>query len=139
MKFVISYRYTGEDLVELRNQLEKIKAVLELNGHELFYSMLKDDYFKENHFSNRQILEDFLSYIHDADFHLVLVKSAEKSEGMLIEVGYSRALKKPLILFIQRDVRTVFLRELAVAVIEFDTVSSLMEQLKTFSFSLVRG
>ena len=68
-----------------------------------------------------------------SDCLLAFVKSEEKSEGMLLEIGYAIAKKKKFILAIKKDAKTVFLREMANQIIEFDNLKDLYEKLSIFS------
>jgi len=130
MKVFISYRFTGEDPKELDNTLGKIRGVLIESGHQVFCSFWSGEFFKNNNFTNKQILEYALEELKKSDAVLVFVKSPEKSEGMLIEAGYALASQKKIILAIKNDVKTTFLHQIANEVIEFESVDDLFTKLK---------
>jgi len=131
MKIFIAYRYTGEDHAELKETLHKLCAALEKAGHSHFCSFWKDGFFNENNYTRKQIMEHALKEIDGSDAVLAFVKSADRSEGMLLEVGYALAKGKKLILAIRNDVKTVFLREIAGRIIEFETIDELCRMLES--------
>ncbi len=129
MKIFISYRRTGEDPEELKEVIHNIFTNLEKAGHTPFCSFLKDDLFKKNKFTHKQILEYALNELDKSDICLAFVKSENKSEGMLLEIGYALAKKKKFVLAIKEGVRTVFIREMADQTIEFETLDQLYSKL----------
>jgi len=129
MKLFISYRFTGEDPKELDNILRKMRGVLMEAGHQVFCSFWSKEFFEHNNFTNKQILEYALEELKKSDAVLVFVKSPEKSEGMLIEVGYALASQKKIVLTIKNDVKTTFLHQIADEVIEFENLEDLYKKL----------
>lgn len=129
MKVFIAYRFTGEDPKVLKETIQNICHSLEKAGHEPFCSFWKEDYYKENKFTNKQILEYALAELDKSDVYLAFIKSEDKSEGMLMEAGYALAKKKKFYLAIRKGVPTVFLREFADRVIEFKELDELYEKL----------
>jgi nucleoside 2-deoxyribosyltransferase len=130
MKIFLPYRFSGEDPKELEKTLSAIRNALEKGGHEVFCSFWSEEIFRTNGFSNGQILEYALEKLRSADTILIFIKSNEKSEGMLLETGYALALKKKKILAIKNEIPTVFLRQIADELIEFDSLDDLCGQLK---------
>lgn len=130
MKIFLSYRYTGEDLKVLEGILANICSNLESCGHNVFCSFGKNKFFVENNFSYKQILEYALKELDESDYILAFIKSQDKSEGMLLEIGYALAKGMKIILAIKKDVKTVFLPQIADQVIQFETLEDLYTQLK---------
>lgn len=134
MKIFLSYRFSGEDLKELEKILSTIKQTLEEKGHYVFCSFWKEDYFQKNNFTNKQILFHEFPEVEESDIILAFVKSKEKSEGMLLEIGYGLAHGKRLFLLVKKDVSTTFLHSTAEKVIEFESADELATILKNASF-----
>ena len=67
--------------------------------------------------------------LDDSDCILAFVKSEEKSEGMLIEIGYALAKRKKFILAIKKDIETTFIKEMADQIIEFEGLNELYNKL----------
>ena len=65
---------------------------------------------------------------------LAFVRSNEKSEGMIMEIGYLMANGKPFVLALQKGTKTTFIKELAASLVEFDSTDDLCEKLKRFEF-----
>lgn len=113
MKIYIAYRFTGEDPKILREDLDRVsKAIFEL-GHEVYCSFDREQYFKDNIFSGKQIVEYSLEKMNECDAVLAYIKSPEKSEGLLIEMGYAIAKKKSIYLLTGKDVKTTYLYQIA--------------------------
>ena len=129
MKIFLSYRFTGEDPNVLKETIHNICSSLEKSGHGHYCSFWKEGFFNENKFTHKQILEHALQELEKSDIYLAFVKSEDKSEGMLIEAGYAIAKKKKFYLAIKKGVHTVFLREMADKVIEFEELGELYEKL----------
>ena len=74
-------------------------------------------------------MEYALKELDNSDVYLAFVKSEDKSEGMLIEAGYAIAKNKKFWLAIKKGVHTVFLREMADKIIEFENLEELYKKL----------
>ncbi|MDP2599006.1 MAG: nucleoside 2-deoxyribosyltransferase [Candidatus Liptonbacteria bacterium] len=119
MKFFISYRFTGEDLRKLKPLLGSMQEALTTAGHKNYCSFEWQSHFVKNNFSNAQILRHSLNELDNSDVLLAFINSPEKSEGMLLEIGYALAKKKRLYVLIRKGVKTTFVLEMADKVIEF--------------------
>ncbi len=125
-KIQLAYKYTGENHEEICNLLTKLKKILELNGHEVYVPILNLNRPK----NKRELFIDTLEKIKNQDVLISIVKSSEKSERMLMEIGHAIGLKKKVIALLQKNINNTHLRELADKVIEFDTIKDLDEILK---------
>ncbi len=125
----LSYRFTGEDINELTEMLGKILSALRSVGHTVYCSIEDEKWFRENHRTNKEILKHALEWLDKSDIILAFVKSDQKSEGMLLEVGYMMAKGKSFALALKRGTKTTFLAELAESLIEFDSVDDLCAKL----------
>lgn len=130
MKIFVSYRFTGEDPKELESIMKTICSSIEKLGHSHFCSFWKSDFYSKSKFTNKQILDLALKELDNSDCILAFVKSQEKSEGMLLEIGYALAKNKKFILAIKKGIKTTFLREAADRIIEYSDIDDLTKQLK---------
>ena len=130
MKIFISYKFAGENPQELEKILLEISNVLEESGHKVYSASKDEDLFIQENFSAKQILNHALTEIDNADCLLVFAKSNEKSEGMLIEIGYALAKNKKIILAIKENVNFFFTEDIADEVIEFEDFDNLLNKLK---------
>lgn len=131
MKIFLSYRFTGEDPVELKENLGKILNSLRANNHDVYCSIEDEAWFQEKKHTNKDIIEHAFKKLDEVDMVLVYIKSVEKSEGMLIEIGYALSKGKKIALAINSGINTTFVRQIADPVIEFDSLDRLCEKLKT--------
>lgn len=133
MRLYLSYRFTGEDPQILADIMPKIQAALERGGHRTFCSLNELEEYRQKQWSHKRIMSRAFERLNESDGCFALVRTSDKSEGQLLEIGYGLAQRKKLILAIHRHVPTVFLRELADQVIEYDNLDELyikLEKLK---------
>lgn len=130
MKIFIAFRFTGEDDKELKENIQGICSSLEKAGHEHFCSYWKEDYYRKNNFTKKQILEHAFEELDKSDAVLAFVNSEERSEGMLLEIGYALAKGKSFILAIRKGIRTTFIHQTADQIIEFESMEELFERLR---------
>lgn len=76
--------------------MAKILSALRSVGHTVYCSIEDKKWFQENNKTNRDILDHALEKHEESDVVLVFVRSDQKSEGMLLEVGYTLA-REPLL------------------------------------------
>lgn len=75
-------------------------------------------------------MEHAFKEIENSDALLIIIRNENKSEGMLMEVGYALSKKKRILLLIEENVKDTYLRELADDVVEFNDVDGLCDKLK---------
>lgn len=125
MKYFISYKYSWEDLVILRKNLEYISSTLEKNWDEtfIFYRDVEDWWDKDVEVN--EVLPIAYTEMDKCDAVFVFVNNEDKSEWMLLECGYAKAKNKKIILFIKKDLKYSLLRSLASDIIEFEDIKNL--------------
>ncbi len=127
MKLWLAQRVTGEDHVQLEKEMKKIVSVLEDNGHEPYCSFLDSEMKKKE--KVEKVKNAFMK-IDESEGTLAIIKSEDKSEGMLIKMGYTVAKGKKLILVIKKGVmEDKYVRAIASQVIEFDDIDDLVDKL----------
>ena len=130
MKIYIAYRFSGQDKDELKNSLSKISKVLTDAGHETFIFFRDEQNWGETTMPPKEIILSAFRHVESNDCLLAIQNSAEKSEGLLLEVGYAKGLGKQIVLAIKQDVSAVFLRGVADKIIEYNSDEELLELLK---------
>lgn len=130
MKIALSYKFTGEDYNELKNFLDTVCNSLKKAGHEPWGTYIKKEEFDKNKTPLKEIMLTALKFIDNSDYHLVIINSQEKSEGMLLEIGYSYAKKKRIIVAIKKGIKTTWIKELVNEVIEFSDINDLSKKLE---------
>lgn len=127
MKCFISYKFSGENTEELEKTLKHVCNLIDAKGHRTYCSFWDRDVFAKKKYSKKQILNYALNEIDKSDCIVIFIKSEDKSEGMLLEVGYALAKKRKIVLIIKKGVKTSYIRELADITIEFENLSQLKE------------
>ena len=122
MRVFISYKFAGEDTAQLRTVLEDLSQILVSLGHETFIFSRDVRNWGKIPLSNGEIIRQVFTNLANCDAILILVNRQRKSEGMLLEAGYAKALGLPMTLAINRRFPSEtlrLLRTLASQTIEF--------------------
>lgn len=133
-KIYLSYKFAGEDKEKLVQTLGRIIKTLRSAGHTVQCSIEDEQWFLENKTTNKDILQHAFEQLDKSDMVLAFIKSNEKSEGMLLEIGYMMAKNKPLVLALKQGVKTGFLAESANQLIKFDSIDDLCDKLIEVNF-----
>lgn len=128
-KIFISYRYTGEDPEELMKIIPLIHDAIEEAGHNHYSTIFDEEQFANEKWSGKQIMKKAFKEIDESQLVLFFVKSEDISQGMLVELGYSLAKNKRLVLAIKKDIKESIFRRQIDEVIEFKDLSDLKEKL----------
>jgi len=128
MEIFIAQRVSGEDMNKLKEESNKIIEILKQKGHDCYCTLNEDDSFQE--ITKKEMMAHAFEKINNSDALLVIMRNENKSEGMLMEVGYVLAKKKNIILLIKSDVKNTYLRDIADKIIEFEDVGDLYDKLK---------
>ncbi len=126
MKIQLAYKFTGENEAELLKTLKRICSCLNEAGYETYCPALNPNRPKEK----KEVFSDTFNRIKDCGILLALIKSENKSEGMLMEIGCALGLGKKILLAINQKVKSTHLRELADNVVEFEDIDDLCSKLK---------
>jgi nucleoside 2-deoxyribosyltransferase len=122
MRYYIAYKFTGEDPRELKGTLEHICNLLSEQGHSHYCSFFDP---RMINIGNKRVIERAFNEIDNSNGLLVFIKSKDRSEGMLIEIGYALSKKKKINLLIKKGIETTFVREIADKIIEFNDIKEL--------------
>lgn len=129
MKLYIAYRFSGRDKDELKNSLTSVSKVLTGTGHETFIFCRDEQNWGEKEMLPEEIFAKALKHIEESDGLLAWQNSPEKSEGLLLEVGFAKGLGKRIIVAVKKDVPATFLRCVADEVVEYESDEKLLELL----------
>lgn len=125
MKYYIAYKFSNTDKEILKNNLETLCNKIEKTGDTTFIFYRDIQNRGEITLSINQVITQSFKEIKKSDAILAFIENEEKSEGLLLEVWYAKALGKELILIIKKWVDLRFLRALADKTIEFDTIEDI--------------
>lgn len=130
MKIFLSYKFADEEQNNLKEFIEKIDSALKKSKHTLLTTFNNQKEFEKNNATMRQIMDKALEYIDQSEIVLCIIKSLEKSEGQIFEIGYSIAKNKKLILAIQKGLKTRWIEHYAQERIEFSDLNDLYKKLE---------
>ena len=125
----IAYRFTGEDPVEIKKIISQIGEVLESTGYSFYCAIFDSDQFENENWSGKKILGKVFKEIDNSDLVLFFVNSSKISQGMLVELGFSLAKNKEIILAIKKDITDSIFRRQIENVLEFENLDDLKKQL----------
>ncbi len=127
MKWYIAYKFTGEDKDVLKDTMSSLIHFLENESNEVYCSLFDEGMVN---IGNKKVFEKAFDKINNSNAILIFLNSDERSEGMLMEIGYALAKGKRVILAIKKDLGRTHLRDLIDEIIEFEDIEELKEKLK---------
>jgi len=130
----ISYRFSGEDKDKLKKTIMQVHNFIGKAGHEHYSTIFDTDQFTNENWSGKKIMEKAFKEIDSSDVVLFFVRSPKISQGMLIELGYSLANKKKIILAIKENIKDSVFRRQIEEVIEFKNMADLKNKLCGLEF-----
>lgn len=136
MKCFLAYRVTGEQPSELNKMLVGVKESLKEVGVESYCTVLdyKGNISKENK-NAKEVMEHAFDEIGKSDFLFVIQTSEDKSEGMIMEVGYCIAKSIPVLVATRNDVRHTYLPDMGKATFKWDDLKNLQDIIKKFDYN----
>ncbi len=129
-KIFISYKFTDEVLSELQENMAKISKSFRDKGHSIFCSIESEEMYQKNKYTVAQMMSHALSELSNSDAMFVYNSSDQRSEGMLIEMGYALAKNKPIILAAKKGININSSKGIATTLVEFDSLEDLLIQIK---------
>lgn len=130
MKIFISYKFDNENPTELEAFMNNIKSALNKSNHEMITTFFDKNEFEKTKATMRQIMDRAMNYINKSDAILCIIKSKEKSEGMILEIGYAIAKNKKIILAIQKGIESRWIKHYSEKIIEFETLQELYKKIE---------
>ena len=131
MKLFLAYRFTGEKKEDLEKILVTVRDSLQKNGVEVYCSFFDQETFASKKSSARDIMDHAFSVLDKSDMLFVLQTSENKSEGLLMEVGYAIAKNIPIAVAIKEGVKNTYLPEMAGSVIRWKNLQDLVKQVES--------
>lgn len=107
-------------------------------GIESHCTFFDEDDFQERSFSCRQIMEHAFNEIDQSDFLFVLQTSENKSEGLLMEVGYCVAKNLPIMVAVKSGVDQTYVPDMGDLVIRWADVDHLVREISRVDFQTLK-
>ena len=128
MKIFISYRFSDVEKTDLENLITPIYNSLKLN-HKVFCNFYKDQHYIDNNYTAKEIMQDCFENIDSSDTVLCLVDTNKYSCGMLLEIGYSLAQHKRIIVCSRQGCEIDTLCQMATYTISYADYDELLKKL----------
>lgn len=107
--------------------------VFQKRGFEAYCNMFDADLpNRSKDFKPQDYVFDAFKTLSNADVVFVVLKSSEKSEGMILEVGYAIAKGISVVVAVQDEVKNTYLPGMATKMFTWSTVEDLIEKTKNF-------
>lgn len=113
----------------MQERVTVVVDALKKAGIDAYCNFFDQNQFEKDKLSARQIMDKAFAKIDESDGLFVLIASKDKSEGQLLEVGYSFAKGKPIVAAVQEDVAT-HVDKIADKVLRWQDLGDLQSQLE---------
>ena len=125
MRYYIAYKFLNTDKEMLKKNLGIISDMIEREGNTtcIFYRDIQNRWAIQ--MSIDEVIKQAFVEVKKSDAILAFIESEEKSEWMLLEIGYAKALGKKLLLVIKRWIHLRFINALADEIIEFESIENI--------------
>ena len=130
MRYYIAYKFLDSEKGSLKSVLTLISSAIEETGNKTFIFFRDAQQWGKIQIPANQVIINAFEELKKCDGFFAFVESDEKSEGLLLEAGYAKALDKRIVLAIKKGINLRFLRAIANEVIEFDNLDELKEKIK---------
>jgi hypothetical protein len=125
MRYYIAYKFTGSDIKILKNNLDIISNKIKETWNDIFI-FFRDIQNRGNiEISINDIVNIDLKELKNSEWFFAFVDNEDKSEWLLIEAWYAKALNKKFILAIKKWIDLRILRTIADEIIEFSDIKDL--------------
>ena len=136
MKAFISYKFTGEKQEDLNNLLVPVQNKLKEVGVDAYCNLFDEEFLEiSKSFKQHDFLFHAFKVLDEMKLLFVIINSEEKSEGMILEVGYSLAKGIPVVVAVKEDIKNTYLPGMANAVIQWSNVSDLISKIGEVDFN----
>jgi len=124
--YFIAYRHTGENPDRLEQLLPLVNNSLQAKGIETYCTYFDENSFRAGNYTPQAIMDHAFKKIDEMGGLFVIQDSLEKSEGMLMEVGYCIAKGLPIVVAKRKAVNSTYLPDMADTSIVYDDTKDLV-------------
>ena len=132
MKIFVSNKFQGEDKKILKKKLKEVILLLENSRHQTFNSFRDLSNWNARALPVGKAISWAFKTIKKCDAVLCFIDNPKSSQGMLLEVGFAKALNKKLILLISKKCSFPTLEALSGRVIRFNNRQDINKKLNKF-------
>lgn len=137
LRAFVAYRHTGEDPAELQPLLEAVCAALAEKDVQASCNFFSEERFQSESLGPRAIMEHAFAQLDGHNILFAVLTSSNKSEGMLMEVGYCWGRSKIVIVAAKAGVTGTYLPNMADYAFVWQDVEDLRRQIANINFDEV--
>jgi nucleoside 2-deoxyribosyltransferase len=128
MRIFISYRYTGIPRETLDNTVTKLITVIRNLNHEVFCNLENDNKYISEKWTSKQIMEECFQELKNSNYHITFIApDSGTGEGLLIELGYAKALELPTLLLLPKDFHSISSKAVVNETITYENIEELLD------------
>ncbi len=105
-KYFVAYRFTGEDPDVLHSRMTTVVDSLKSVGMDVYCNLFDEKEYQKSKLDAKEIMDIAFNRIDSSDGLFVVIASDDKSEGMLMEIGYAYAKNKNIIVAVHQNAKT---------------------------------
>jgi len=128
--YFLAYRHTGVNKSELEALLHPVRDALEADGSRVYCTYFNEGNFKDAGIGPAEIMHHAFSKIEEMGSLFVLIDSEQKSEGMIMEIGYCIAKDIPITVSVRDGVTGTYLPDMTGNVIRYTDVNDLVQKIR---------
>lgn len=134
MKIFISYNFLSSDKNILKEKLQDLSSALESLGHTTFIHWRDKQDWGENgiEYSKAEIITNAFKGVEECEYFIAFTETKEKSQGMLLELGYAFAKNKKVVLASVNDPGLQYVQAIAEKVIVSDNFERMVYEIKGY-------
>jgi len=126
----ISYRFSGVPKEQLDQLINPIYDYLKDKNIDVFCNYYRDAHYVENRWTTKMMMAECFDHIDRSGKILCLIDTEKYSCGMLLEIGYSIAKNKEIIVCSRKGCEIKTLIEMATHHIKYENYDELLIKLK---------
>ena len=121
----IAYRHTGADPERLEEILPAVRDAFAQRGEETYCTYFDELEFKSSGMRPRAIMDHAFQKIEELGGLFVVIDGPEKSEGMILEIGFCIARAIPFVVAKKRGVTGTYIPDMTDYNFEYDGIEGL--------------
>lgn len=129
MRIFISHPFKNVNKRELREKIETISLALEKREFETFNYFRDKENWEVKEFPPGVAIKEAFEELKKCDTLLIFIDKNVKSEGIFLEAGFAKALKKKIILLISEKASFPTLEAISEIVIKFRNLKEVSNKL----------
>ncbi len=129
---LISYRFSDIPIHDLKKLIDPVYNLIKDKGVDVFCNFYYEDHYLEQGYTGKQVMDHCFENIDKKEIILCLVDTPKYSCGMLLEMGYSLAQKKKIVVCFREGCEIDTLNQMADHSIIYKDYDDLLEKIDNY-------